>query len=248
MPGGTAMALVTTAVEVERDAVCDALGEVATVELGPYRAGRCETGWGVVDVVSLGVGPVAAAAGTAHCLGVRPYDLVVCAGIAGRYPLVSHAPASSDTDSETDTHGAPDHAGLVVSDRVVLDGFGAETAAGVLEAAAVGLGVSSFDLDDALVRLAARRSGATIGTIVTVLAATGTPTRAWERAERWAGTAEAMEGAGAHAAALASGVAFLELRAISNTVGDRDRTRWDIEGAVQLLGGALGRIFAESWS
>ena len=42
MPGGTAMALVTTAVEVERDAVCDALGEIATVELGPYRAGRCE--------------------------------------------------------------------------------------------------------------------------------------------------------------------------------------------------------------
>ncbi len=246
------MALVTTAVEVERDAVCDALGEIATVELGPYRAGRCETGWGVVDVVSLGVGPVAAAAGTARCLGVRPYDLVVCAGIAGRYPLGSHAPAKSDpdtdTDTDTDVNWGPDHPELVVSDRVVLDGFGAETAAGVLDAAAVGLGVSSFDVDDALVRLAARRSGATIGTIVTVLAATGTPTRARERAERWAGTAEAMEGAGAHAAALASGVAFLELRAISNTVGDRDRTRWDIEGAVQRLGRALGRIFAESWS
>lgn len=48
-------------------------------------------------------------------------------------------------------------------------------------------------------------------------------------------TAEGMEGFGVAAAALDSGVPILEIRAISNAVGPRDRTAWRIQEALDAL-------------
>jgi futalosine hydrolase len=52
---------------------------------------------------------------------------------------------------------------------------------------------------------------------------------------------ESMEGAAAAQVCLAFGVPFAELRGVSNTVGERDKTRWDIRGAV---GGANRAVLA----
>jgi futalosine hydrolase len=49
---------------------------------------------------------------------------------------------------------------------------------------------------------------------------------------------EAMEGFGVLRAAALEGVPAVELRAISNAVGEEDRGRWDIPGALAALGRA----------
>src|SRR5438105_2588005 len=79
-----------------------------------------------------------------------------------------------------------------------------------------------------------------VGPTLTVSTVTGTDQRAVELASRHGALAEAMEGAGVCAAAAARGVAVLEIRAISNPVGRRDRAGWDVPGALA----ALSRAFA----
>ena len=45
---------------------------------------------------------------------------------------------------------------------------------------------------------------------------------------------ESMEGAAAAQTALALAIPFAELRAVSNVVGERDKARWDLRGAVRI--------------
>jgi len=56
---------------------------------------------------------------------------------------------------------------------------------------------------------------------------------------------EAMEGFGVLRAAALQGVPALELRAVSNAVGEQDRARWDISGALAALADAGRRVLAE---
>ncbi len=46
---------------------------------------------------------------------------------------------------------------------------------------------------------------------------------------------ESMEGSALHYTCLMEGIPFLQIRAISNDVGIRDKTKWDIPGAVSRL-------------
>ena len=65
-----------------------------------------------------------------------------------------------------------------------------------------------------------------VGPVLTVSSVTGTAATAEERARRVpAAAAEAMEGYGVGVAAQNAGVPFLEIRAVSNPVGPRDRER-----------------------
>jgi hypothetical protein len=50
---------------------------------------------------------------------------------------------------------------------------------------------------------------------------------------------EAMEGFGVLRAAEQAGVPAVEVRAISNALGEEDRARWDIDGALAALGRAI---------
>ena len=54
--------------------------------------------------------------------------------------------------------------------------------------------------------------------------------------------AEAMEGFGVLRAAALAGVPAIELRAISNAVGDRDRARWRIDDALAVLRDRVPRL------
>ncbi|GAU64817.1 nucleosidase [Streptomyces sp. NBRC 110611] len=250
--------LVVTAVAAERDAVAAALdgGEPDPLP-GGYELLRCagdsEDGEdepvavtsdeavavASFDVLAAGVGPAAAAAGTATALTAaalsgQPYDLAVSAGIGGGFaPGLSAAPPGSSPS------GAP-LGSVVVAEAIVAADLGAETPDGFAPVTELGFGTVVHRPDPALVRAVATAAGAAIGTIITVSTVTGSAERAAELAERHPGVlAEAMEGFGVAEAAAAHGVPVLEVRAISNAVGPRDRAAWRIGDALAALTGAF---------
>ncbi|CAL9495799.1 Futalosine hydrolase [Streptomyces sp. enrichment culture] len=225
-----------TAVPVERDAVARALsGPVREVSRPGVTLHRAPGGR---DLLAAGVGPALAAASTAAALTAAaldgtPYGLVVSAGIGGGFP--PHAPVGS----------------LVVADEITAADLGAETADGFLPVTELGFGTVTHRPPGALVRAAAAATGARPGTVLTVSTVTGTAERAAAlRARHPRALAEAMEGFGVAEAAAAHGVPVLELRAVSNPVGPRDRAAWRIPEALAALTEAFGKLapVLESWN
>ncbi|HEX5740107.1 MAG TPA: futalosine hydrolase [Pilimelia sp.] len=208
--------LVVTAVVEEADAV---------------RAGLPATA--AADVRPVGIGPAAAAAGTARLLALaecagRPYRAVVNAGIGGG--VVGRAPIGT----------------VVVGTRATAAGLGTETPAGFQPLEALGFGATArYDADPDL-HAALRRAlpGARSGEILTVTTVTGTAaSTAALLAAYPAVVAEAMEGFGAATAAQEAGVPFVEVRTVSNDIGPLDRTAWDLPAAfaaLRTVGAALG--------
>jgi futalosine hydrolase len=66
----------------------------------------------------------------------------------------------------------------------------------------------------------------------------------WHRT-RTAAVIESMEGGALHYVCLRERVAFLQLRSVSNKIGDRDKSRWDIPLAIQRLNEQLIRLLQE---
>jgi futalosine hydrolase len=198
--------LVMTAVSAERDAVLRGL-----------------QGAGRFDVLVAGVGPVAAAASTATALAKSEYDLVVSAGIGGGF--IGRAEVGS----------------LVVADEIIAADLGAQTPEGFRSLDELGLGLTHIQVDRVLVTRVAEALQAsglpiTTGPVLTVSTVTGTASTATELAARVPGaTAEGMEGFGVATAARNWGLPILEIRAISNLVGPRDRAAWRINEALDLL-------------
>ncbi|MEU5888391.1 futalosine hydrolase [Streptomyces sp. NPDC047461] len=186
-----------------------------------------------VDVVAVGVGPALAAAATATALAGTPYGLVVSAGIAGGF--VPHAPVGS----------------LVVADEITAADLGAETAEGFVPVTELGFGTVTHRPPEALVRDAVAATGARRGAVLTVSTVTGTAARAAALRERHpTALAEAMEGFGVAEAAALHGVPVLEVRAVSNPVGPRDRAAWRIPDALAALTDGFGKLapVLESWN
>jgi futalosine hydrolase len=189
---------------------------------------RAGTAAGTVDLLVGGVGVAAAAAATSAALAGGAYDLVVSAGIAGGFAPV--APGA-----------------VVVATAVVHADLGAEDGADFLPSSALGLGPERHQLDPALVTTLVGRTRpageAITGAVLTVSTVTGSASTAAARRARCPdAVAEAMEGAGVLAAAQVHGVAFAEVRTISNAVGPRDRAAWRIGPALSALGSAIGAI------
>jgi futalosine hydrolase len=227
---------VATAVPAERDAVAEAFGGAAEdVRLPGVLLRRTAAG---CDLLAAGVGPALAAASTATALTAAalagaPYGLVVSAGIGGGF-----AP------------GAP-LGSLVVADAITVADLGAETADGFLPVTELGFGTVTHLPPPSLVRVVSEATGARTGTVLTVSTVTGTAARAAELAARHPGAlAEGMEGFGVAEAATAHGVPVLEVRAVSNPVGPRDRAAWRIGDALTALTEAFGKLAPalESWT
>ncbi|MEU4622514.1 futalosine hydrolase [Actinoplanes sp. NPDC023801] len=203
--------LVVTAVPAEADAV---------------RAGLAPE---EIVVEAVGVGPAAAAAGTARLLAGREYRAVLSVGIAGGFP--DRAPVGS----------------LVVATRSIAADLGAESPGGFLPIEELGFGSSVVETDPRLVKaLRAALPEAVCGDVLTLATVTGTAGTAARLAARFpAAVAEAMEGHGVAVAAAGAGVPFAELRAISNPVGPRDRAAWrlgDAFAALRAAGPALDAL------
>lgn len=226
----------TTAVPAERDAVAGAFTD-GTTEVRLPAATLLRTAEGY-DLLAAGVGPARAAALTATALTAaaldgRPYALVVSAGIAGGFRPA--APVGS----------------LVVADEIIAADLGAETAEGFVPVTELGFGTVSHRPPDSLVRAIAEATGARPGAVLTVSTVTGSARRAADLCARHPhALAEAMEGFGVAEAAAAHGVPVLEIRAVSNPVGPRDRAAWRIADALAALTGAFGKLAPalESWN
>ncbi len=186
-----------------------------------------------LDVAAVGVGPAAAAAGAARLLSVAEargtaYHGIVSVGIAGGFP------------------DRIDLGGTVIADRAVYADLGAQGPDGFLSIDELGFGSAVNAADEGLTGfLRDALPGALVGSVLTVSTVTGTAARAEELRERWPDAiAETMEGAGVAAAARLCGVAYAELRTISNPVGPRDRAAWRIGPALAALTSAAAAIGA----
>jgi futalosine hydrolase len=82
------------------------------------------------------------------------------------------------------------------------------------------------------------------GAFVTSSTVTGTDAEARAIMQRWGALAESMEGAAAAQVCALFGVPFLEVRGISNAVGDRDRSKWQVERAAEAAGWAAVTLLA----
>ncbi|WP_415952296.1 futalosine hydrolase [Streptomyces sp. KLOTTS4A1] len=211
---------------------------VLVVTAVPAEADAVSAGAPGLDTLAAGVGPAAAAAATARALtaaalGGRPYGLVVSAGIGGGFAPA--APVGS----------------LAVSEVIVAADLGAETPEGFVPVTELGFGTVRHEPPAALVRELAAATGARTGPLLTVSTVTGSAARAGELAARHPGALiEAMEGFGVAEAAAAQGAVAVEIRAVSNAVGPRDRSAWRIGEALAALTEGFGKAapVLEGWN
>lgn len=209
--------LIMTAVAPERDAVQRGLGHDSRFEFA-----------------LAGVGLAAAAANGAMVLAEAavPYDLVVIAGIAGGFP------------------GQAEIGSLVVASEIIAADLGVELLDGFSSLDDLGFGSTRISVaGDLAERLTAALTAAGLDArtapVLTVATATGTAATAAQLAARVPGAAaEAMEGFGIATAAALRGVPVMEIRAISNAVGPRDRDAWRIGDALKALE-AASSVLAE---
>jgi len=200
--------LIMTAVTAERDAVLRGLHSDSRF-----------------DVLVAGVGSVVAAVNTARALVTAEYGLVISAGIGGGFS------------------GKAEVGSLVVANEIVVADLGAQTSEGFrsVDELGFGAGCTRLQLDTNLVdgvTGALRTANLLVrsGPVLTVSTVTGTAERGLELANRIPGaTAEAMEGYGVGCAAFDRMLPVLEIRAISNMVGPRDRSTWRVKEALDVL-------------
>lgn len=180
-------------------------------------------------VVAGGIGRTNAAAATTEAVLTRgPFDLVISAGIAGMLPGVELTIGD-----------------VLVAEACVYAEEGLLTPDAFLDMKAMGFALGDFEgntvpIDPVL--LERLPEPVLIGRIATVATCSGSDLQADLVARRTSAVAEAMEGAAVVHAARRLGVPAMEVRAISNTTGDRDRQQWDIGKAIAALGSALPAI------
>lgn len=229
---GTATLLVVAA-PAEALAVAGAFG--APPPAGPWELRRLTGGdrGGEFDLVVSGVGKANAAGATARFADAARHGCVLSVGIAGALP------GSGLTLGEVVAAGA-----CVYSDE------GIETPDGFLDCGQMGFPLGDFAGRE--VPVDARvlswlgglvgEAGGRVGRIATVSTCSGTDELARRVVERTAAIAEAMEGAAVVQVARRLGLAGGEVRAVSNTTGDRARQVWKIRAALDSLSAVLGRM------
>jgi futalosine hydrolase len=244
----TARIALICSVPLECDRLLQALRGRAEVEIGRKPAWTGELDGAPVVLFPAGMGKTNAAHALTALLETRPVRGVMGFGVGGAYAgsgleMLDVALASTvaygdegveapDGWMSTEGIGIPliDRGGVRVFNQIALDPDRVRRAADALETAGMAPRVGPF---------------------VTVSACSGTAARGAMVGARFAGICEGMEGAAlAHVAALYE-VPFLELRAVSNHVEDRDLSRWRLRAAaeaaqraVRVLVGAGDAVFA----
>jgi futalosine hydrolase len=221
--------LIALAAPRELDAALAALGPHAR-ERAPHEPIEAHPS---IDLVRTGVGKSCAAATVARCCALRPYSAVISAGIAGALPTQHPLPIGSSI--------------AATRSAFADEGVGAPTGFVPLS----DMGFAPFDSGDSihhdpeLLDLLASLTDTT-GPIATVSWCSGDDQCAQGVATRTGAIAEAMEGAACALAATRAdpNIRTAELRVISNTTGNRDTQRWDLDGALANLTDLLGRFIA----
>ncbi|HWB19875.1 MAG TPA: futalosine hydrolase [Phycisphaerales bacterium] len=196
-------------------------------------------------VVVGGIGRTNAAAATTQAIlqrKGREVKAVLCAGIAGALPAENPDDQLNIGDCILASSCVYAEEGIITSAGFAgMDGLG--FLLGDFTGNAVPISEDLLDLiagGDATVQSADPNHNNSvamrIGPIATVATCSGTDPAAAEIVRRTGALAEAMEGAAVVHAARRLGVPAIELRAISNTTGERKNQVWDIPRAMKNLG------------
>ena len=183
-----------------------------------------------VEVIATGVGPVEAALGTARALAAKHYDAVINAGLAGgfreRCTVGDAVVCSRDDYAEL---GLEDGSAFPLPGGLALQ-RSAEAHPSLLEPFLAGL------------------IPVIVGRGVTSAIVTSTTARALVLAHRFRADVESMEGFSVLRSAALAGVPAVEIRGVSNLVGDRAANEWNFragaEAAVATTEGLLNVLLA----
>lgn len=182
------------------------------------------------DLVVTGVGKSNAAGATARALDPIRHACMINLGIAGALPRENADPLALGSTIAATRSALADEGMLTPTGFQSLAQMGF---APIPNAASANEGMS-VPAHAPLLNALTPWIDAT-GPIATVSTCSASDALARDVAQRTGALAEAMEGAAVGTVALALTVPFLELRAISNTTGDRDRQRWNIRAAFDAL-------------
>jgi futalosine hydrolase len=157
-------------------------------------------------------------------------DGVISAGVAGALPQEAGLQPMGIGDV------------LVASSCIYME-EGIVTARGFAGMESLGFGLGDFEgnavpVDEQLLDRLGEQFR--IGPIATVATCSGTDAAAREVVRRTGALAESMEGAAVVHAARRLKVPAIEVRAISNTCGDRASQIWDLQAGLAALGRAMG--------
>lgn len=169
-----------------------------------------------------GVGPVEAAIATARALATGAYTAVVNAGIAG---IDRSAGRVGDA--------------FVIHTETLAD-FGLEGGGMLTLPGGATLAETAVSDPQVVVRCVAAGLPSAAG--LTVAQVTTTDTTAARLRARYAAAVESMEGFSVLRAAADAGIPAVEVRGISNFVGDRDRGEWDFGSGTRAAVAALRHV------
>ena len=168
-----------------------------------------------MEVVSVGVGPVEAALGTARALAAASYDAVINAGIAGGF-------RDRCTVGDVVVCAREDYADLGLEDGSTFPLPGGVELVRTLEA------------DRSLVQpFLDGRIPVILGRGVTSATVTTTDERALVLAHRFRADVESMEGFAVLRAAQVAGIPAIEIRGVSNIVGNRANNGWNFDAGAE---------------
>ncbi|MEY4530147.1 MAG: futalosine hydrolase [Deinococcota bacterium] len=176
-------------------------------------------------IIVSGIGAVNAALSTQAALLEQRADLVLSVGIAGAYP-----------------NSGLELTNVIVSSALVYAGFGVQNGSRV-EALGFPIAPDIFQVLPVWNKALdyARVARLEYGVITTLETVTTNNARAKAIEQQFSARAEAMEGAGVAQAALRFDLPCLELRSISNLVGDRKN--WQLQAAL----GTLAQTLETTW-
>jgi len=174
-------------------------------------------------VIASGIGRVNAAITTTTSIFTDgPFEWIINAGVAGSLPKSNLQLGD-----------------VVIANKCVYAEEGLITSSGFKDMNEMGFSLGDFEGNTVPVdpwMLERLRSVGTVGSIATVATCSGTDEQADLIQNRTGCICEAMEGAAVVHTAQRLGIKAIEIRVISNTTGNRETQKWDINLALANLG------------
>lgn len=220
---GAGRVLLAVASPVEARAILRALDAHERLAEEEWNA-RTLNAW--ADMVVTGVCKANAAGAIARTLAPDRHALVLNLGVGGSLPARGERPG-------------PPLGALVIASSSAFGDEGLSSSEGFTDVAAMGFppapGVGVSFPGDPRALHALRGASDAIGAAATVSTCSGTDALAGKIHRRTGAIVESMEGAAAALVAHRLGVPFVEVRAVSNTTGDRAAQRWNMALALSRL-------------
>lgn len=187
-----------------------------------YLAGRdCVIGPHRFDVLITGIGSMSTTYWLTKTIAKQRPDMLIQAGIGGSFSA-SYPPGS-----------------LVLVNEEVTGDLGVEENNEFKDVFDMGLPqitdpYTGKSLENKQVELLQRYNLPLVKS-VTINEITTRPARIEQLQQKYRPVVESMEGAAFHYVALVEKIPFIQLRAVSNMVGERDKTKWKMKEALHLL-------------